>query len=412
MTKPDFLSRVLGQTHEEYVGLPPEQRASLTRSTIRDLNFFFEEGARFEDRAEPPRTRALALALYRALKGAPEYSPSAKTLRERIVTDSFVRSEMDRDQNVYLGRLFTRTLTNAVPDVVFQPLDLGEAQAALRWARAAGVPLTLRGAGSAAMGGAVPNEGGLLLDLSRLDDVTVDEGQGVVVVGPGARLRAVHAKLAERGKALPVYPSNLGGTFAGWFATGGIGLNAFGAGSALENVRAADVLLPAGEHVRFHDDGRLDAPGEGSHRLTLTRDQRDAWFTERGYAPLQLRDLAGSEGVFGTIVHLTVAVEPRPETGAFLLSFEHRTEALAAVAWIQREAGARIPKPANVKLFSRSHLDHVRHVWADEDSRTWRQQLGVLSTRFGWMSPAKGGVGTGSVRAVRPAPFVTSATSV
>jgi glycolate oxidase len=379
MTKPDFLSRILGQTHEEYVQLPPEQRAAATRAVIRDLSFFFDEGSRFEDRPEPARTRAMALSLYQALKGAPEHSPSAKTLRERILTDSFVRSEMDRDQNVYLGRLFTRTLTNAVPDVVFQPLDLGEAQAALRWARASGVPLTLRGAGSAAMGGAVPNEGGLLLDLSRLDEVIVEERPGVVVIGAGARMRTVHAKLAARGHALPVYPSNPGGTFAGWFATGGIGLNAFGMGAALENVRAADVLLPAGEHVRFHDDGRLDVVDELHRRRTLQPRQAEAWFRERNYVPMTLSDLAGSEGAFGLIVQLTMNLVPRPEIGAFLLAFESRDRALDAVGWIVTGSGTRFPRPANVKFFSGSHMESTREVWADEDSREWKAEPSRLT---------------------------------
>src|SRR5206468_2101256 len=107
-----------------------------------------------------------------------------------------------------------------------------------------------------AMGGAVPNDGGLTLDLTRLDQVDLDDAAGVVVVGAGARLRAIHRRLAQAGVALRVYPSNLGGTLVGWFVTGGIGMNAYGHGRALESVMAADVLLPAGEHVRFHDDGR------------------------------------------------------------------------------------------------------------------------------------------------------------
>src|SRR5207249_3805300 len=82
------------------------------------------------------------------------------------------------------------------------------------------------------------------------------------------RLRTLHERLAELGLALEVYPSNLGGTLAGWFATGGIGLNAFVHGRALDSVLAADLLLPSGEHLRFHADGRLDVP-DGPRRRTL-----------------------------------------------------------------------------------------------------------------------------------------------
>src|SRR5437899_731628 len=144
------------------------------------------------------------------------------------------------------------------------------------------------------------------LALSRLDGIAVDLANGVAIVGAGVRLRVLHQVLAERGKALTVYPSNLGGTLAGWFMTGGIGLNAFASGRALDMVRAADVVLVSGEHLRFHDDGRLDVPGEGHHRRALTAEQSAEWFRDRGLAPVTLAELAGSEGTFGMLTHLTV----------------------------------------------------------------------------------------------------------
>ena len=142
-------------------------------------------------------------------RASPRVSPRG------IITDALLRAEADRDQNVYLGRLFTRQLTNAVPDVIFQPANAAEAAASLRWARDQKVPVTLRGAASTAMGGSVPEDGGLTLDLSRLDSIEIDAADQVVVVGAGARLRTIHQRLAERGLALRAYPSNLGGTLGG-----------------------------------------------------------------------------------------------------------------------------------------------------------------------------------------------------
>ncbi len=308
---------------------------------------------------------------------------AAPTLRERIITDAFLRSEADRDQNVYLGKLFTRQLTKAVPDIIFQPVSLTEASAALRWARASSVPVTLRGAASTAMGGAVPNDAGLTLDLTRLDQIDVDAAANVVVVGAGARMRSIHGQLARQGMALKVYPSNLGGTLVGWFVTGGIGMNAYVHGRALGSVRAADVLLPAGEHVRFHDDGRLDVP-DGDHRhRTVAVGETDAWFVEQGYRPMTLADLAGSEGVLGMVLRLTVAVEPLPEIGAFLLAFNGREAALEAAAWLEQAIGGRFAAPANVKLLSESHLHHIRKVWEDEDAREWHTHPGKLSSGEG-----------------------------
>ncbi|HKQ58490.1 MAG TPA: FAD-binding oxidoreductase, partial [Candidatus Eisenbacteria bacterium] len=329
----------------------------------------------------PPRTRSLAQSLFDAVRSDSGEEGGARTsLCDRVITDAFLRSEADRDQNVYLGGLFTRVLTRAVPDVIFQPVSPGEASRALRWARELRVPVTLRGAASTAMGGSVPNDGGLTLDLSRLDQIDIDATDGVVVVGAGARLRTIHQRLAGEGLALRVYPSNLGGTLVGWFVTGGIGMNAFSGGRALDSVRAADVLLPAGEHVRFHDDGRLDVPDTGSRRKMLPQAESEGWFKAHGYKPMTLADLAGSEGVMGLVLRLTVAVEARSEIGAFLLAFPSREGALEATTWVAREAGQAFAAPANVKLLSASHLHHMRSVWADEGARAWREQPGVLSS--------------------------------
>ena len=205
------------------------------------------------ERTSSARSRRLALSLAARLQRAERSEGVADTPDDgRLVIDPVLLAEADRDQNVYLGRIFTRHLTRAVPDVVFLPADTMEVVEALRWARETATPVTVRGAASAALGGAVPNDGGLVLDLSHLDKADIDPAGEVCVVGAGARLRRVHRALARRGLALPVYPSNLGATLTGWLTTGGAGLNAFGPGSVLDIVRAADVVLPDGELVRFH----------------------------------------------------------------------------------------------------------------------------------------------------------------
>jgi FAD/FMN-containing dehydrogenase/ferredoxin len=378
MTKDSFLERAVGHSLSEFTKLTSEQRAGIVRARIPDLHFFFDEGRSPGEREAPPRTRELARSLFEALIEGRDESARAG-LAERIVTDDWLRQEADRDQNVYLGRLFTRHLTRAVPDLIFQPATPAECVAALAWARRSEVPVTLRAAASTAMGGAVPNDGGLTLDLSRLDGIEIDAAGQVAVIGAGARLRIIHQELADRGFALGCYPSNLGGTLIGWFVTGGIGLNAFARGRALDAVRVADVLLPGGEYVRFHDDGRLDVP-EDRHRRTLAPPDAARWFESKGYVPFDLRTLAGSEGAFGLVLQLTVKIEPRVPNASLLLSFEREPDALEAATWIGREAGGRFGPPANVKFFSGSHLHHVRAVWKDEDAKAWRELPSALSS--------------------------------
>jgi glycolate oxidase len=341
------------------------------------------------------RSRRLALSLAAHLISAGGLDDAAAaSCAARLAVDPALLAESDRDQNVYLGRIFTRQLTRALPDLVFLPDETMEVVEALRWARATATPVTVRGAASAALGGAVANDGGLVLDLAHLDKADIDPAGEVCVVGAGARLRRVHCVLARRGLALPVYPSNLGATLAGWFATGGVGLNAFGPGQVLDIVRAADVVLPSGELVRFHSDGRLDvaARSSGDGRLDASArssghghrevapDQAEAWFAERALAPFGLADLAGSEGVLGVVTQLVVAVGRRPEIGAFLLGFADEAAALRAATFIAAKAGTSLPRPANLEMVSAAHRRHAALAAADDARQQWRRFPAALST--------------------------------
>src|SRR5258705_13112397 len=110
------LEKTLGRPPDATPGPTPDPRVAPTRERIPDLNFFFDEGVPLDQRRAPPRSLVLAQALHAALSLDAEKDGGAVSLRDRIVTDAFLRTEADRDQNVYLGSLFTRTLTRAVPD--------------------------------------------------------------------------------------------------------------------------------------------------------------------------------------------------------------------------------------------------------------------------------------------------------
>jgi FAD/FMN-containing dehydrogenase/ferredoxin len=227
----------------------------------------------------------------------------------------------------------------------------------------------------------VPASAGLVLDTSRLDAIELDRAAGRVAIGAGVRMRPLHAHLAEHDLALPVYPSNLGGTFAGWLCTGGIGMNAYARGRALDAVAVAELVLPGGEQVRLARDGQLELVELGGERTPAGNS--DAWLRSKGYAPFGLADLAGSEGQLGVLVGLELDTEPLPDLAVFLLAFARRADALTAVEWIGREVGRGLEAPADVKLLSGSHLHHVRAVWREDDGQGWRSRPGAYSGEAG-----------------------------
>ena len=377
-----MLQRHLRLSLSDFVDLKPDQRAREARAGVGDLNFFFDEDRPFGARGAPARTAELAGSLAEAIESVGhDAAEDRRSVQQRIVTNTLLREECDHDQNVYLGKLFTRRLTRAVPDVLFQPVNQPEVAAALRWARAEGVPATVRGAASTAMGGAVPNDGGVLIDVSRLDGIEIQPGRRRVRFGSGTRMRPLHAELANAGFALPVYPSNLGGTYTGWFATGGVGLNAFGNGRALDWVHSADVVLPSGEELRLFENGDITLLDP---EQKLSRSEAQEWLKERDYPSLRLADLAGSEGQFGIITAFEVDIHELPTLHPYLMRFERMEDATAAVDWLRAARG--FERALELKLLSGSHLDHVRHVWNDDDGREWREHPGVLSdgSRMPW----------------------------
>jgi glycolate oxidase len=65
----------------------------------------------------------------------------------------------------------TRHDVRHLPEVLVQPADADQVPAILRLANLALVPVTPRGGGTGLAGGAVPLQGGILLDLGRLDRI-------------------------------------------------------------------------------------------------------------------------------------------------------------------------------------------------------------------------------------------------
>src|SRR5204863_85148 len=91
------------------------------------------------------------------------------------------------------------TLERRPPDAVVLPRSTDEVCALVRWARAKGVPVTPRGAGTGLSGGATTEQGGLSLSLNRMDQVLrVDDQRMLAWVQPGLVNLWLSQQLAAR----------------------------------------------------------------------------------------------------------------------------------------------------------------------------------------------------------------------
>jgi FAD/FMN-containing dehydrogenase len=177
---------------------------------------------------------------------------------------------------------------------------------ALREASAAGIPVTIAGAGTGVTGARVPL-GGWVLSLERLNRLEVYPGYAIA--GAGTLLRNIHAAAARSGQFYPPDPTETSSAIGGNIATNASGSRSFRYGSTRRWVERLRVVLADG---RVMDVGRGDAidfePGE----VALPRVKKNT----AGYpltAGMDWIDLfAGSEGTLGVITEARLRLLPVP----------------------------------------------------------------------------------------------------
>lgn len=144
------------------------------------------------------------------------------------------------------------------PGLILQVKNADEVVEALAFTRAhPHLPLAIRSGGHG-ISGRSTNDGGIVIDLSRLDTIEVlDRSTRRVRIGPGARWMDVAAALAPYGWALS--SGDYGGVGVGGLATaGGIGWLAREHGLTIDHVRAVEMVLADGSVVRASDEENPD----------------------------------------------------------------------------------------------------------------------------------------------------------
>lgn len=148
------------------------------------------------------------------------------------------------------GRVRSTYLRGGDPGLVLRPGDVDEVVSAVEFARShRHLPLGIRSGGHG-ISGRSTNDGGLVIDLGRLNEITVlDEAGRLVRLGPGARWRDVAAALQPHGWALS--SGDYGGVGVGGLATaGGIGFLSRSHGLTIDHLTAVEMVLADGTFVR------------------------------------------------------------------------------------------------------------------------------------------------------------------
>ncbi|WP_432044173.1 FAD-binding protein [Streptomyces cadmiisoli] len=141
-------------------------------------------------------------------------------------------------------------LRGGAPGLVLRPRTADEVAHALAFARRhTHLPLGIRSAGHGVSGRST-NRGGLVVDVGQMNEVSVmDYTKRLVRIGPGATWKQVSAALHAHGWALG--SGDYGGVGVGGLATaGGIGLLGRAHGLTIDHLRAVEMVLADGSHVR------------------------------------------------------------------------------------------------------------------------------------------------------------------
>ncbi|ACU70057.1 FAD linked oxidase domain protein [Catenulispora acidiphila DSM 44928] len=148
-------------------------------------------------------------------------------------------------------------LAAGAPAVILRPSSVGGVQAAVRHAAASGLPLAVRGGGHS-FGGFGTNDGGVVIDLSRLCGVeVVAGGWNVVRVGGGATWGQVTAALKPHRLALSSGDTK-GVGVGGLTLGGGIGWKVRKYGLALDSLVRVEIVTADGHVVTADEDENAD----------------------------------------------------------------------------------------------------------------------------------------------------------
>jgi FAD/FMN-containing dehydrogenase len=173
----------------------------------------------------------------------------------RVFTQPPIVEQLSRDFYWY-SPVLRKKLDGKVGEIVIQPLEAAEIRAVLRYCYRHDVPITARGAGTGNYGQAVPLQGGVVLDLGRMERIEQIRADGVAVCEPGVRLGALEGEARKAGWELRCYPStvikaSIGGFLGG--GSGGIGSVAHGNLRDFQTVRALEaVTMEAEPRVVLH----------------------------------------------------------------------------------------------------------------------------------------------------------------
>ena len=177
-----------------------------------------------------------------AKPGVPDWTRLQSNVQSRVVLRDSVDYENNRQTMVW-NALKPERFPNAIVRVKSE----ADIQEAIRFARQHNLKVAIRGGGHNWQNSAL-RQGGLLLDLSGLNQLQVDTEYRAAVVQPGVTGAALMANLAPHGLAFPSCHSPEV-RLSGFLLNGGLGWNYGAWGPSCASIEAVDLVDARGESM-------------------------------------------------------------------------------------------------------------------------------------------------------------------
>ncbi len=214
----------------------------------------------------------------------------SRKFKEIVGENYFFKEYEIRWTYAFGGSIFNK---DWIPDLILIPQNTGQVSQILELANRNKIPITPRGSGTSLSSGSLSPYGGIILDLSQMNEILIiDIENNTVEVEPGVICDELNETLKPYGYFFPPDPgSSSVATLGGMVANNAGGIQAFKYGVTKNYVMYLEVVLSNGKVINF-----------GSKVL-------------KSVSSYNIKDLfIGSEGTLGVITKIGLRIRPLPKT--------------------------------------------------------------------------------------------------
>jgi FAD/FMN-containing dehydrogenase len=226
----------------------------------------------------------------------PDWSVLARSLQGPLLLPN-------NPQYAAAHQLFDPRFDHILPAAIAECVSAADVQACLAFAHRFSLPFTTRAGGHSYAGYSTST--GLVINVTRMNNISVNTQNGIATIGAGARLIDVYASLAQHSLTLPAGSCPTVGV-AGLTLGGGVGVLGRKFGLTCDNLQGAQVVVA---------DGRV-LNCDAQHNA-------DLFWALRG----------GGGGNFGVVTSFTFQTHPVAALSLFTLQWPWSSAASVVDAW-------------------------------------------------------------------------------